>query len=77
MADFDKISSFIKRMRKGEQFSLVITLILVYILMVIANGNKFLSFNNMYAMAYQLPIIGFLAIGMMISELSGGIKCTY
>ena len=74
MADFDKISSFIKRMRKGEQFSLVITLVLVYILMVIANGNKFLSFNNMYAMAYQLPIIGFLAIGMMISELSGGIN---
>ena len=74
MADFDKISSFIKRMRKGEQFSFVITLVLVYILMVIANGNKFLSFNNMYAMAYQLPIIGFLAIGMMISELSGGIN---
>ena len=47
MADFDKISSFIKRMRKGEQFSLVITLVLVYILMVIANGNKFLSFNGL------------------------------
>ncbi|OEJ16222.1 ATPase [Brachyspira hampsonii] len=61
-------------MRRGEQFSLVITLVLVYILMVIANGHRFLSFSNLYAMSYQLPIIGFLAIGMMISELSGGIN---
>jgi simple sugar transport system permease protein len=42
--------------------------------MSVANGRKFVSFYNMAAMAYQLPVIGLLAIGMMISELSGGIN---
>ncbi len=42
--------------------------------MSILNGNKFLSFGNLNAMTYQMPMIGLLAIGMMISELSGGIN---
>ncbi|MDR0652551.1 MAG: ABC transporter permease [Synergistaceae bacterium] len=65
---------FLKRARAGQQFSLVITLVLVFIFMSVANGRKFLSFYNVAAMAYQLPVIGLLAIGMMISELSGGIN---
>lgn len=64
----------LKKMRKGQQFSLVITLVLVFLLMTLANGTKFLSLYNLAAMAYQLPIIGLLAIGMMVSELSGGIN---
>jgi simple sugar transport system permease protein len=60
--------------RKGQQFSLVITLIFVFLFMTLMNGSKFLSFYNIAAMAYQLPLIGLLAIGMMISELSGGIN---
>jgi simple sugar transport system permease protein len=38
------------------------------------NGHKFLSINNLQAMTYQMPMIGLLAIGMMVSELSGGIN---
>jgi simple sugar transport system permease protein len=37
-------------------------------------GPRFLASYNLASMAYQLPLIGFLAIGMMISELSGGIN---
>ena len=64
----------IQKARKGEQFPLVVTLVIIFTLMSIANGHKFLSFGNISAMAYQLPIIGLLAIGMMIAELSGGIN---
>jgi simple sugar transport system permease protein len=65
---------YLKRPRKGQQFSLVITLVLVYAFMAIMNGSKFLSLYNLSSMAYQLPLIGLLSIGMMISELSGGIN---
>ena len=53
---------------------MVVTLVLVYIFMAAMNGSRFLSLYNLSSMAYQLPLIGFLSIGMMISELSGGIN---
>jgi simple sugar transport system permease protein len=62
------------RLRRGEQFILVLTMVLVFGLMTILNGSRFISAPNLAAMAYQLPMIGFLAIGMMVSELSGGIN---
>jgi simple sugar transport system permease protein len=74
MLEKTNIVQILKKMRKGQQFSLAITLVLVFLLMTLTNGTKFLSLYNLAAMAYQLPIIGFLAIGMMISELSGGIN---
>jgi simple sugar transport system permease protein len=74
MLEKTNIIQILKKMRKGQQFSLTITLVLVFLLMTLTNGTKFLSLYNLAAMAYQLPIIGFLAIGMMISELSGGIN---
>jgi simple sugar transport system permease protein len=77
MAELPKLNSllgYLRKPRKGQQFSLVITLFLVYVFMAIMNGSKFMSLNNLASMAYQLPVIGLLAIGMMISELSGGIN---
>lgn len=68
------ISKMMKRARKGEQFSLVVTLIVVFLLLWLLNGTRFVTIRNLRSMSYQLPIIGFLAIGMMISELSGGIN---
>jgi simple sugar transport system permease protein len=70
----NNIPRLLKKAQKGRQFSLIITLVLVFLLMTLTNGTKFLSLYNLAAMAYQLPIIGLLAIGMMISELSGGIN---
>jgi simple sugar transport system permease protein len=65
---------YLARPRKGQQFSLVVTLILVYALMAATGGARFISLYNLSSMAYQLPLIGLLSIGMMISELSGGIN---
>lgn len=61
-------------LKKTENFPLFVTIIILFLLMSILNGGKFLSFNNLEAMTYQMPMIGLLAIGMMISELSGGIN---
>ena len=59
---------------QSQQLSLVITLVAVFLFMVLMNGRKFLSYHNLVSMAYQLPVLGLLAIGMMVSELSGGIN---
>ena len=65
---------YIRRIRTGQQFSLIITLAVVFLFMTLMNGSRFLSYYNLVSMAYQLPVIGLLAIGMMVSELSGGIN---
>lgn len=74
MGESNGFVATMKKLRKGEQFSLSVTLVIVFILMSILNGQKFLTLGNISAMTYQLPIIGLLAIGMMIAELSGGIN---
>ena len=58
----------------AENLSLYVVLIAVFILMLALNGEKFIRTQNLISMAYQLPIVGLLAIGMMISMLSGGIN---
>ncbi|TKI05353.1 ABC transporter permease [Martelella alba] len=58
----------------SENASLYAVLIAVFLMMYALNGDKFLSWQNFGSMAYQLPIVGFLSLGMMISMLSGGIN---
>ena len=58
----------------AENLSLYVVLIAVFGLMLFLNGERFIRAQNLVSMAYQLPIIGLLAIGMMISMLSGGIN---
>ncbi len=58
----------------AENLSLYVVLIAVFVLMFVLNGEKFIRPQNLISMAYQLPIVGLLAIGMMISMLSGGIN---
>lgn len=54
--------------------SILILLVGIFILMSILAPRKFLTFSNMISMSYQLPLIAFLSIGMMISMLTGGIN---
>lgn len=63
-----------KRMRESEFFSLLITIVAIFLFMFLLNGSKFLSFRNLTTMMYQMPTIGFMAIGMLIAELTGGIN---
>ncbi|MCH3917614.1 MAG: ABC transporter permease [Spirochaetia bacterium] len=62
------------RFSKSENYPLYVTIIILFILMSLVNGRKFLSWDNVSAMTYQMPMIGLLALGMMVSELSGGIN---
>lgn len=68
------ISKIVNIVRKGHHFHLYMTILFVMLLLTILVGPRFLSPMNLISMAYQMPLIGFLAIGMMISELSGGIN---
>jgi len=67
-------TSIITRVRKSEHFSLLVTFLIIFILMSLLNGSKFFSGKNITTMMYQLPMIGLLAIGMLVSELTGGIN---
>lgn len=67
-------NNFFRNLCSKEYFSLIITFVVLFILMGIINGKKFISLNNISAMTYQMPMIALLAIGMMVSELSGGIN---
>lgn len=42
--------------------------------MSILNPRRFPTFSNLVSMSYQLPIIAFLSLGMMVTMLSGGIN---
>ncbi len=54
--------------------SLALTMVLVFLLMYGLNGAKYADSYNVSSMAYQMPIFGFLAVGMMFSMLTGGIN---
>ena len=54
--------------------SLVIILAGIVILMSALNPQRFPTLGNLISMSYQLPIIAFLSIGMMVTMLSGGIN---
>jgi len=54
--------------------SLIFLMIGVFLLMSVLLPHRFLTLSNVFSMAYQLPIIAFLSLGMMIAMLSGGIN---
>lgn len=60
--------------RAGTNRSLTVMLIAIVVLMSLLNPTRFLTLGNLISMAYQLPIIAFLSIGMMVTMLSGGIN---
>ena len=64
-----------KKTRKGSaNRSLVIILVAIVVLMSVLNPRRFPTLGNLISMSYQLPIIAFLSLGMMVSMLSGGIN---
>jgi simple sugar transport system permease protein len=52
----------------------VIILVAILVLMSALNPRRFPTLGNLISMSYQLPVIAFLAIGMMVTMLSGGIN---
>lgn len=58
----------------GTNRSLTIILVAIVVLMSVLSPRRFVTVGNAVSMAYQLPIIAFLSIGMMVTMLSGGIN---
>lgn len=68
--------NYIKKLQSkySNEFTLIIILIGIFILMGILSPDKFLSINNIRTMAFQMPEFGIMAIGMMVTILTGGIN---
>jgi ribose/xylose/arabinose/galactoside ABC-type transport system permease subunit len=49
-------------------------LVAILLLMSALNPQRFPTVGNFISMAYQLPIIAFLSLGMMVTMVSGGIN---
>ena len=58
----------------GTNRSLTFVLVGIVVLMSILSPRRFLTVGNVISMGYQLPIIAFLSVGMMVTMLSGGIN---
>ena len=61
-------------LRPTANRSLLIILVGIVVLMSLLNPRRFPTLLNFISMSYQLPIIAFLSIGMMVTMLSGGIN---
>jgi ribose/xylose/arabinose/galactoside ABC-type transport system permease subunit len=60
--------------RNIPNLSLYAILILIVVVMILLNPTRFPTMANFRSMAYQLPLLAFLSLGMMIPILSGGIN---
>jgi len=60
--------------RNIPNLSLYAILILIIVIMIMLNPSRFPTMANFRSMAYQLPLLAFLSLGMMIPILSGGIN---
>jgi ribose/xylose/arabinose/galactoside ABC-type transport system permease subunit len=60
--------------RGSPNRSLLVLLVAIAVLMSALNPERFPTLGNLISMSYQLPIIAFLSIGMMVTMLSGGIN---
>lgn len=62
------------KLRKNELSVLMLIMVSVALIMIVLNPRSFLTVNNLQSMAFQLPELGILSLGMMIVMLTGGIN---
>jgi ribose/xylose/arabinose/galactoside ABC-type transport system permease subunit len=60
--------------RPSPNRALAIILVAIVVLMSALNPQRFPTVGNLISMSYQLPIVAFLSIGMMVTMLGGGIN---
>lgn len=61
-------------LRPTANRSLLVILVGIVAMMSLLNPRRFPTLGNLVSMSYQLPILAFLSIGMMVTMLSGGIN---
>ena len=66
------MKSFVRTHR--DLFGLTVVLCAVFLVMWALNPDRFVTLNNLRSMAFQLPEIGILTLGMMVAMLHGGIN---
>src|ERR1700719_4709293 len=57
-----------------DLIALTAVLLVVLLVMLLLNPERFLTPNNLRSMAFQLPEIGILTLAMMVAMLHGGIN---
>ncbi|HZC59589.1 MAG TPA: hypothetical protein VE154_06310 [Chthoniobacterales bacterium] len=57
-----------------DLLGLTFVLCAVFLVMWTLNPDRFVTPNNLRSMAFQLPEIGILTLGMMVAMLHGGIN---
>ncbi len=62
------------RIKKNETTVLLVIMVLVALIMIVMNSGMFLTYNNLKGMAFQLPELGILTLGMMVVMITGGIN---
>lgn len=60
--------------KKQDTTVLVGIMVLVFLLMIAMNPRTFFTYNNFKGMAFQLPELGILTLGMMVVMITGGIN---
>jgi ribose/xylose/arabinose/galactoside ABC-type transport system permease subunit len=66
-----RIKGIVLNSTQGGLLALLVALVLIFTLLI---GEQFLAGNNLQSMAFQLPELGILSLGMMISLLHGGVN---
>jgi simple sugar transport system permease protein len=64
----------IEEMKHKNDFILIVLFIVVFTILSVLSPDRFLSFDNLQTMAFQMPEFGILTLGMMIVILTGGIN---
>ena len=59
---------------QNEYAMLSILIVIILLLMGILNPTRFFRIRNLQSMAFQLPELGLLSLGMMLIMLTGGIN---
>jgi len=59
--------------RDSDLANLVIMMAAVLLIIAVMKPAKFYTFNNFQSMAYQFPQVGLLALGIMLTMITGGI----
>lgn len=66
--------NFGKKLRDNENLVLILIIVGVLLLMWALNPARFFQRGNLQSMAFQLPELGLLSLGMMIIMVTGGIN---
>lgn len=67
-----RLPAFVRR--PSHERTLAVVLVAIVALMSALNPQRFPTEGNAISMSYQLPIVAFLSLGMMVTMLSGGIN---